>query len=402
MILSPHADERRAEVRVEFTLARAEFAARAATIAFADQLLAVHAILVEARAFPEVYAPFLRDGDAVEYAERAAVADIAVRLGLAESTVRTHAHEAGTLLRRLPRVWELFRLGDIRAANARVIAQLAADLSEKTCRAFEDAVLERATMLAPARFRPFARSARDRIDPRTLPERHARAALDRRLFVEPDVDGMCWLTAYLPVADASRAMAHVDAAAVSLASHPDERRSLAQLRADVARDLLAGVLGSTDAVGVTVAVTVPVLTLLDVDDEPAHLDGFGPIDAQTARALAAHAPSFSRILTHPVSSAVLDVDRTSYRVPADLKRWLAVRDGGCVFPGCGRSTTVCDIDHTVDWAFGGGTKAANLAHLCRHHHRLKHQTNWRVEHTESGLTWTSPTGATRLADPPPF
>ena len=222
------------------------------------------------------------------------------------------------------------------------------------------------------------------------------------MFLEPDGDGMCWFTAYLPASDATRAIARVDAAAASLAAHPDETRTLAQLRADVTSDLLAGVLGSSGAVGVTVAVTVPVLSLLGIDDKPAHLDGYGPIDATTARALSAHAPSFSRILTHPVSSAVLDVDRSSYRVPADLKRWLAIRDGACVFPGCGRSTRSCDIDHTVDWARGGSTKAANLAHLCRHHHRMKHQTNWRVEHTESGLTWTSPTGATRLADPPPF
>lgn len=243
---------------------------------------------------------------------------------------------------------------------------------------------------------------RDRVGARTLPERHTRAAGHLRVWIDADVDGMCWFTAYLPAAAAERAMARVDAAAVSLAAQPDETRTLAQLRADVTGDLLAGILGAEGSVGVSVAVTVPVLSLLGLDDAPATLDGYGPIDAETARALVAHAPSFSRILTHPISGAVLDVDRTTYRVPADLKRWLGVRDGSCTFPGCGRRTRACDLDHTVAWQHGGSTVATNLAHLCRHHHRLKHNSAWSVRQTESGIVWTSPTGATRTADPPPF
>ena len=347
----PHIDASRPDVRVEFGLARAEYAARSASVAFADQMAAVYGILAEARAFPEIYlGPGARaDRDSVEFAERAAVADIAVRLGVAEHAIRTQAHEAGVLLTRAPRVWSEFRAGEISAANARTIAQLIGELPDHSWTAFEHAVLERAATLAPARFRPFARTVRDRVGARTLPERHTRAAGHRRVWIDADVDGMCWLTAYLPAATAERAMARVDAAAVSLAAQPDETRTLAQLRADVTGDLLAGILGAEGSVGVSVAMTVPVLSLLGLDEAPATLDGYGPIDAETARALVAHAPSFSRILTHPISGAVLDVDRTTYRVPADLKRWLGVRDGSCTFPGCGRRTRACDLDHTVAW-----------------------------------------------------
>ncbi len=220
---------------------------------------------------------------------------------------------------------------------------------------------------------------------------------------------MAWLSAYLPATIALRAMHHLDHAAESLAAHPNETRTLAQLRADVAGDLLAGVLGASahgggaPAVGVRVAVTVPVMTLLGHGDEPGILEGYGPIDADTARRLAGHAPSFTRILTHPVTGTILDVDRTTYRVPADLKKWLEIRDGGCTFPGCGRSARNCDLDHTTAWEHGGTTSAGNLAHLCRHHHRLKHKTGWTVERdTHNVLVFTSPTGATRGADPPPF
>jgi hypothetical protein len=214
--------------------------------------------------------------------------------------------------------------------------------------------------LAPGRFRLKARAASERAQPEPPVERHRRRAQERRVWVDADRDGMAWVTAYLPAPAAYRAMAHLDAVALSLFGHPDESRTLAQLKADAAGELLAGVLGSSGA-GVSVAVTVPVLTLLGRGEEPGILEGFGPIDAGTARELAAHAPSFARILAHPLTGAVLDVDRSTYRVPADLKRWLGVRDGGCRFPGCGRRTRNCDIDHTTDWAQGGTTSAGNGA-----------------------------------------
>jgi hypothetical protein len=153
-------------------------------------------------------------------------------------------------------------------------------------------------------------------------------------------------------------------------------------------------------------VTVPVLTLLGRSDEPGTLEGYGPIDPETARRIAARAPSFTRLLTHPVSGGLLDVDRGGYRPPADLKRWMAATDQFCTFAGCGRPARSCDLDHTVDYQHGGETRAGNLGHLCRHHHRLKHQTRWTVARAPAGSpsrsTWTSPTGFVRSSDPPPF
>jgi len=131
-----------------------------------------------------------------------------------------------------------------------------------------------------------------------------------------------------------------------------------------------------------VAVTVPVMTLLGHSDEPGDLAGHGPIDADTARRLAAQAPSFLRILTHPETGIVLSVGRDRYAVPADLRSWLRLRDETCRFPGCSRRAQRCDIDHVKDWAHGGATDHHNLIHLCRKHHRLKHTTGWTVS-TES-------------------
>jgi hypothetical protein len=153
--------------------------------------------------------------------------------------------------------------------------------------------------------------------------------------------------------------------------------------------------------------------LAGVQETGATLAGYGPIDPETARCLAADAPGWDRVMTHPVTGAVLAVDR--YRPSADLLRALRVRDEHCRFPGCRQPVRRCDVDHTHDAALGGDTHIDNLAHLCRRHHTLKHATDWQVRQLGAGsLEWTSPTGLVYIdvptptlrfipsGDPPPF
>jgi hypothetical protein len=155
------------------------------------------------------------------------------------------------------------------------------------------------------------------------------------------------------------------------------------------------------------------LTLAGSDEAGATLAGYGPIDPETARCLAGDAPGWDRVMTHPVSGAVLAVDR--YRPSADLLRALRVRDEHCRFPGCRQPVRRCDVDHTHDAALGGQTEIHNLAHLCRRHHTLKHATDWQVRQVGGGSReWTSPTGLVYIdvptpirrfipsGDPPPF
>lgn len=402
-------DPATADVRVEFGFARLEHAFRTAKRATADQWAAAAEILSEARAHPEAFVDppaRLSAAERVEFAERAAAADIAVRLGLSESTVRAHAFDAETLRRRLPQVWAAFREGDVVVANARCAAELVRTLPDHPhLNAAFDEQLARLTGLTPTRFRRRARVLRERLHDVPLNERVKAAIETRDVWLDDDVDGMAHLTVRLDAVSAHRAFARIDTAARDLARLPDEQRTLAQLRADVAAGILLGTASGAPATRVSIAVTVPVLTLLGRSDESATLEGHGPIDAETARRLTAEAPSLTRLLTHPVSGALLDIDRTSYRVPADLKRWLQLVDQTCRFTGCGRPARTSDIDHTMDFQYGGATQAGNLAHLCRHHHRLKHMTRWKVERDPGDparLTWTSPTGHRSTDDPPPF
>lgn len=391
-------------VRFEFATTRAEFAVVEANRAAAQLLAALDDALREAREHPDLWVdPLLpmTPAERVEFAERAAAADVAVRLSMSEASVRARAFDGHTLRRRLPRLWARFADGEVSPANARCAGELARTLPDDCVAAFDEAVAGDATRLTPVRFRLRARAVRERLHSVSLTERANAAAETRGVWIENELDGMAVLSMRLPADLAHRGYAAIDGAARSLRGCVDEQRTLDQLRADVAGDLLTG--SAAGRSSVSVAVTVPVLTLLGASDEPATLDGYGPIDAATARRLAAHAPSFTRLLTHPVSGGLLDLDRASYRPPADLKRWLAVTDVLCTFPGCGRLARNSDIDHTVDRQHGGATRAGNLAHLCRHHHRLKHQTRWQVRQgPERTITWTSPTGHERDADPPPF
>ncbi len=399
-------DESLPDTRVDFQLARAEFAAGQIARATAEQMAAIARVLAEARRHPEVYVAITDEPTRrqIDIAVDAAIADLAMRLTVAEGTVVTMARQAELLRTRAPRVWGAFHEGEISVSNARCVAVTLESLPEnpETDAALDATAFELAA-LAPARFKERMRTLRERLHPRSLTDRHAEASRGRSFWRDNDRDGMAWLGVQLTAPDAEAAWQRIDGIARHLADAPDETRTLDQMRADVAADMLTGRSDPATAPRVTVGVLVPMLSLLGLSEEPATLEGYGPIDAETARKLTAHAPSFYRILTHPVSSTMLDVDRTTYRPPADLKRWLALRDGTCRFYGCGRPARNCDLDHTKGWAKGGTTSAGNLAHLSKRHHTVKDESLFQLEQHPGGtLTWTSPTGAVWNSDPPPF
>ncbi|MEJ1183811.1 DUF222 domain-containing protein [Pseudarthrobacter sp. CCNWLW247] len=157
-------------------------------------------------------------------------------------------------------------------------------------------------------------------------------------------------------------------------------------------DLMTGRVPSPAA---QVLVTVPVFALMGLTDEPATLDGYGPIPASMARNLVANgAGSFHRVLTDPRNGAPLEIGRQSYRIPAAMRQWLRMRDGKCPFPGCNNQSLDNEADHLLAWADGGTTGISNLGQPCPKHHRLKHTTAWTptAASIDKPPGWTSPTG----------
>jgi Domain of unknown function (DUF222)/HNH endonuclease len=250
----------------------------------------------------------------------------------------------------------------------------------------------------------------------------------------------------LPAARVTAAFERVDAFARG-AKHDGDGRTMDQLRADAFLDLLEGVdIGSSPVhrSGV-VELTVPWTTATGATNDPGVLAGYGPIDADTARDIIANdvarlsttsgrcermrwrhtltddggrllkttLPPIPGRATRPTrfvapergSGPTADAesvpaahppaeDAPTRRTPcAALAAWIAARDRTCRAPGCRVPARAADIDHTIDHAAGGLTSHDNLAILCRHHHRLKHEGGWQVNQPEPGmLFWTSPSG----------
>jgi HNH endonuclease len=154
-----------------------------------------------------------------------------------------------------------------------------------------------------------------------------------------------------------------------------------------------------------IQVTVALSTLLGCDEQPGELAGHGPIPATLARHIAADPTgTWRRLITDPATGALLDHNTTTYRPPANLTAFVIARDQTCTFPGCQRSAQRCDLDHQIPASAGGSTSPANLAALCRRHHRAKHQAGWQVRrdrHTGDSH-WRSPTGHAYLSRPPTY
>ena len=87
----------------------------------------------------------------------------------------------------------------------------------------------------------------------------------------------------------------------------------------------------------------------------------------------------------------LAIGRRTRAVPPAIRRALRVRDGGCRFPGCGRSRYV-HAHHIKHWAEGGETRLDNLVTLCSEHHRLVHEGGYGVRVNEGEIEFIRPDG----------
>ena len=149
-------------------------------------------------------------------------------------------------------------------------------------------------------------------------------------------------------------------------------------------------------------VTVAMSTLLGLDEEPADLAGFGPVSAETARALA-EGGVWRRLVTDPLSGAVLDVGRSRYRPTAAIADHVRARDRTCVQPACSAPAASCDLDHTREFHSRRGpdpddeplgtTSADNLGPLCHRDHLVKTEGGFRLRQRAPGeFVWVTPTG----------
>ncbi|WP_344790584.1 HNH endonuclease [Gryllotalpicola daejeonensis] len=350
---------------------------------------------------------------------RSAALELAASSNVSTDVAQRTLAEAWTLTQKCEITLQAVEAGEIGFGHAQAIAREVADLDVLAAGAAQEALLPYAKRLSVGLFARKAREVLDAKDPERLADRYRRAYAARHVEVEGGRNGMATVTAHLDAADAAVIGTGLHNAALELQAAGDER-SRRQIEADLFVELLmegeviVGASGGTaadeaapvtepvpvaepakprtvrDHAPISVELLVPAATAAGGDDAPGKIQGVGMIDPVKARQLIARAPSLRRILTGPISSAIIDFDRTTYRVPAELKRMILLRDEHCRAPNCPHPAK--ELDHTIDYARGGKTARANLAGFCANHHHVKHEAGWSVTQFADGvLDWIGPT-----------
>jgi hypothetical protein len=247
------------------------------------------------------------------------------------------------------------------------------------------------------------------LDQESVVARSANAEKDRRVSVRPAPDTMTWLGALLPVKDGVAVYAALDQAAKAAQAAGDER-SRGQVMADTLVDRVTG-RSTTDAKPrIEVKVVMTADTLANDSDQPAMVEGYGPVPAAWAREALADAEVFVRRLFTDPAGQLVAMESRSRKAPDGLAEFIVTRDGGiCRTNGC--DAPIRNIDHAQRHADGGATSAANLQGLCERCNQAKEALGWQarpgpdgsiITITPTGHTYTSPPPDTWRPDPPPL
>ncbi|MGI9196469.1 MAG: DUF222 domain-containing protein [Candidatus Nanopelagicales bacterium] len=362
--------------------------------------------------------------------------EVAAALHIAPRTATMRVNGAHAIVRDWPRLGVEVTAGRITPAQAREIYEGVSvlsghvdadgvDLSERAVAG----LVRIAPSLPPARLRERVARMVASLDPEAAARRRRASARDLTdVVVWPESDGLACLAARGPAADALAMRDLIDARArVLKEAAPDaDDRTLGQWRhaalmaafgltpvgapptvtpsAWANEDSRAtgletptGAHRVTDPVRAQIRVTVPLDTLLGLAETPGELEGYGPLDPELARALAADG-DWIRWITDSAGDYLIDEGRR--RFPGRrLARFLRSRERRCKHPSCGVRSHRADADHLPAYADGGRTSAAGMSPTCPRHNRHRDASHWQVEvdgprdpSAPPDPTWISPLG----------
>ncbi len=363
---------------------------KAATVA-AQAKTAVHFEVAERARLAGEGVPAKRQGRGV-----ASQVALARRVGPAQA--QHWLGNARILIRELPRTFAELAAGRTSEKRAWAVARETGFLSRDQRGDVDRELALHLEGWGDRRVEAEARKAAYRADPAGLVERRRRAEADRFVSVRPAPDAMVRLTALLPVA---QGVACYAALKREVDVHPNpERLGQGQLTADLLVERLTGQTAAS-AVPVEINLVMAAQTLLarpgdEGHDEPAHLDGYGPVPASLARDLAyrgtAQARRWIRRLYTKAGSGELVAMETRRRVFTDgQQRFLRLRDQTCRTPWC--DAPIRHADHIHPWYEHGPTAIANGQGLCQTCNLAKEAPGWRARPGAGGLIVTrTPTG----------
>ncbi|MEU0316576.1 DUF222 domain-containing protein [Nocardioides sp. NPDC006273] len=247
------------------------------------------------------------------------------------------------------------------------------------------------------------------LDQESVVARAANAEKDRRVSVRPAPDTMTWLGALLPVKDGVAVFAALDQAAKAAQAAGDER-TRGQVMADTLVDRITGRSATDAKPRIEVKVVMTADSLANVSDQPAMVEGYGPVPAAWVREALTDAEVFVRRLFTDPAGRLVAMESRSRKAPEGLAEFIAIREGGiCRTNGC--DAPIRNVDHVERHTDGGTTSAANLQGLCERCNQAKEALGWQarpgpdgsiITITPTGHTYVSPPPDTWRPDPPPL
>ena len=321
-----------------------------------------------------------------------------------------HLGLAKALVHEMPHTLAALATGVLSEWRATLIVRESACLQVAHRRALDSELCAdpaRLAGLGDARVAAAAKAIAYRLDPRAVVAAAGHAANERTVGIRPAPDTMTWLTALLPVATGVAVYAALRRAADTTV----DERSRGQVMADTLAQRVTGRPAAAPT-PVTVNLVMSDQALLGGGDDPAVIDGYGPVPAAVARSLVglsatdrrSHA-ALRRLYARPRTGALVAVESRSRRFPRGLAQFIGLRDQRCRTPYC--DAPIRHRDHATPWARGGPTSATNGLGSCEHCNYAKESPGWHVstatdEHGTHTAEYTTPTGAQYHSTAPPL
>ncbi|MFJ7218406.1 DUF222 domain-containing protein [Amycolatopsis sp. NPDC098790] len=329
-----------------------------------------------------------------------AASEVALALSITEHRAGTIVSAANALIARLPRMLNLMDDGRLDLYRAMKVTDATAWLSRDHVRLVDANLESRVPGRNATQVRRAAAYAAAKVDPEGAAQRTDRSLVERRLALHHQDTGVTSLSVNnVPTEKATAAYTRIDRAARALKT-PEESRTLDQLRADVAMDLLLSGTGGSNG-RAEVFLHVDLATYLGMNDLPAALAGRGPIAASVARRIISGSDTtIRRVLTDPRNGQVIELSPTRYPLGPAHDEFIRVRDRECRQPGCTRPAQNCGVEPTR--AHGQSDEAVDQpVTYCTRHRRLKSQPGWDYEVTPDGtVNVATPAGRVHSTEPP--
>ncbi|MGW6172609.1 DUF222 domain-containing protein [Arthrobacter sp. NPDC055138] len=366
---------------------------------------------------------------------------------------------AKVLVHQMPHTLQALETGKLNERRAAIL------ISETDCvspehRAAVDKELagnpDRLHGLGNRRLEAEAKRAAYRLDPHAVVKRAAKAEADRYVSSRPEPDVMVSVRTLLPVVQGVAVMAALKQEADRQANAGDPR-TRGQVMADTVFERVTG-RTTADPATLEVQLVMTDRAMLQGENEPARLTGYGIVPAQYARDLirlpqdpppgsqpgtgdsppgsgfrrkappAGTEPGWKtareqgrqvrlrnlkvggvedvwirRLYTAPGDGQLLGMDSKARKFPDGIRRMVMARDASCAGPWC--DAPIRHIDHIVAWSEGGPTTLANGQGLCERCNQSKEADGWSAKpigEPRHAVETTTSTGHTYASTAPPL